>query len=141
MGVIKAAIGVCLAFVCLCGALTGLSFVVVPSCRSVTAQYDTAVVLGGGMHRDGRLAADTAIRVAEGVALYQAGKVGQLHMTGGGWSPLGITVGQSMARAALDAGVPPDAVTLEDLSQSTLQNAQFSLPMLDPAQSIIKTSA
>ena len=62
-----------------------------------------------------------------------------------GWTYLGIfparhdlqPTGAQMAALARDEGVPASAIVAETPSESTLQNAVFTLPMLDSTRGII----
>jgi uncharacterized SAM-binding protein YcdF (DUF218 family) len=105
---------------------------VVPYCADVTTPRDAALVLGAGVNKDGSLSADTAVRVDAAVALYERGLVQRVHLSGGGMVG-GVTIGERMGERARQQGLPEAAVTWEGQSQSTLQNALFSLPML-PAE-------
>lgn len=103
-----------------------------PACTTLETRpdrYDVAIILGGGMHADGRLKASSRSRIAAGVALYQAGRVDGLHMTGAG-PTLALSAGAAMAIYAQGEGVPPAALSIEEQSYSTLQNALFSMPRL-----------
>jgi uncharacterized SAM-binding protein YcdF (DUF218 family) len=97
---------------------------------------DTIVCLGAGMDADGTLH-DAAIRRVETcVALYDAGAAEKIHFTGGRAVPEGQSAGGQMAALAIELGIPITAISTEDASQSTLQNALFSQPMLNDAQSL-----
>ncbi|MCU0908647.1 MAG: YdcF family protein [Rhodobacteraceae bacterium] len=97
-------------------------------------QAAAIVVLSGGDTAAGGLAPDTALRVAQGVRLWQAGAAPVLVMSGG-TLPEGATVrvADRMAAAAEAAGVPPDAILAEAGSHSTLQNAILTADLFPPA--------
>lgn len=78
------------------------------------------VVLGGD---------DNGERVNEAVQLYWNGYADKLLMSGGplAWK---LTSAEWMKRQALIMGVPARAVILEDRSESTLENALYSLAIL-----------
>lgn len=103
-------------------------------------QADLIMVFGGGMDADGSLHRSTSDRVKKGVALYHAGASKRLHFSGGRGRPDGPAAGERMAALAQSMGVPASAISHEDSSQSTLQNALFSLPQLGPASSVILVS-
>lgn len=92
------------------------------------------VVLSGGDTAAGGLAEDTALRVAQGVRLWQAGAAPVLVMSGG-TLPEGATVrvAERMKAAAEAKGVPPDAILAEAASHSTLQNAILTADLFPPA--------
>ena len=91
---------------------------------------DVLVVLGGKMEENNTLAAQTRHRVEAAVALYEAGAAPRVHFTGG--SPRnGLPgAGEQMRALAVSLGVPAAVTSAESLSESTLQNALFSRPVL-----------
>ncbi|MCB1352446.1 MAG: YdcF family protein [Rhodobacteraceae bacterium] len=97
------------------------------------APASVIVVLGGGVRRDGTPGPDTLARTNHAIALYRAGLAPRMHFTGGHTNPRLPGLGTAMADVAIAAGVPPSAITVEDTSRSTLQNALLSRPMLPPA--------
>lgn len=117
------------AYVLLCAVLAFGSALVVPSCASVTQARDVALVLGAGIRKDGTLTPNSATRTEAGAGLYRRGLVSAVHLSGGG-AVAGTSIGETMARHAMAQGVAESALSWEGLSQSTLQNALFSLPML-----------
>ena len=101
------------------------------------APGDTIVVLGGGMDADGTLHQSTVIRVEKGVSLFAQGIAPHIHFTGGVAAGGTMSAGAQMAILAQSLGVPTTAITHEDLSQSTLQNALFSREHLSNSKRII----
>ena len=95
---------------------------------------DAIVVLAAGLNDQGQIDQVTTGRVDKGIALYQAGHAPRLHMTGGTTLDGSPSSGQQMAERAIAAGIPAEAVTFEGASRSTLQNALFSIPMLDGSE-------
>lgn len=96
-------------------------------------QAAAIVVLSGGDRPGGGLAPDTAARVAQGVALWQAGAAPLLVMSGGTLPPgEPRPVALRMQEAAEAAGVPPEAIRAEAGSHSTLQNAILTADLLAP---------
>ena len=100
------------------------------------AESDMIVVLGAGMDADGTLHQSSILRVKRGVELWKAGVAPRLHFTGGEGRPGGPSAGGQMAALAIEQGVPAEAISFEGKSQSTLQNALFSQPMLAGAKSL-----
>ncbi len=94
---------------------------------------ETIVVLGGGVRADGAPGPDSLRRVQQGIALWEAGLAPQILFTGGHRNPDVTGLADGMARVALDAGVPDSAITTENASRSTLQNALFSTEIVPPA--------
>ena len=98
---------------------------------------DIAIVLGGGRVSQDELAARTNQRVDHAAALFRSGRVARLLMTGGISYLEGTARGASeatlMRERASGAGVPPEAIWLEERSRETLGNAYFSrVDVLDP---------
>jgi len=103
---------------------------------TTTTQSDVIVVLGAGMDADGTLHRSSILRVETGVELWKAGLAPLIHFTGGEGRPGGPSAGEQMAKLAITLGVPVQATSFESRSQSTLQNALFSHPMLQDAESL-----
>lgn len=123
--------------------LTTLAFVVVFASMQSLTEPETfrpasrIVVLGGGTKPDGTLHISSKRRVEKGVILYKAGTAPMLHFTGGLPHQGGVSIGAQMAAYAQKLGVPKAAITSEDKSQSTLQNALFSASELKNDKRII----
>jgi uncharacterized SAM-binding protein YcdF (DUF218 family) len=94
---------------------------------------EVIVVLGGGVRRDGSPGPDTLARVRHGVELFRRGLAPRLHFTGGHTNPDLPGLGTAMAAVATAEGVPAAAITVENASRSTLQNALLSRTVLPPA--------
>jgi uncharacterized SAM-binding protein YcdF (DUF218 family) len=102
---------------------------------------DVIVCLGAGVSdTTGELGPNSQQRVETCVDLYLAGKAPKLAFTGAASeSPIG-DVATQMADYARTRGVPEQAMVVEPNSESTLQNALFTLPMLDNPASVILVS-
>jgi uncharacterized SAM-binding protein YcdF (DUF218 family) len=93
---------------------------------------DAIVVLGRGVDSSGRLPVAAAERVAGGVKLFQAGVAPRIIMSGrfalltDDDEPPPCTEARAMADAACAAGVPSDAILLEEQSRDTIGNAWFT---------------
>lgn len=112
-----------------------------PACARITKHFDAIVVLGGGIAPDGALGPDTSGRVDAGAALFHAGIAPHLHMTGGvDLSLLRPTTASVMKHRAAAQDVPADLITTEGASQSTLENALLSRPMLGDHDSLLLVS-
>jgi uncharacterized SAM-binding protein YcdF (DUF218 family) len=95
-----------------------------------TEPAQVLIVLGGDMEADNTLGPQTRQRVEAGVALFQAGAAPRIHFTGGSEADPGA--GEQMRALAVSLGVPAAATSAESRSQSTLQNALLSRPVLGP---------
>ncbi|MBT0956792.1 YdcF family protein [Alphaproteobacteria bacterium KMM 3653] len=94
---------------------------------------DVIVCLGAGMDPDGTLHAPAVARVRACADLHAAGRAPRVLFTGGRAVAGGPSAGERMAELAVSYGVPRGAVSHEDTSLSTLQNALFSQAFL-PAE-------
>ncbi|MFY0597222.1 MAG: YdcF family protein [Cognatishimia sp.] len=95
------------------------------------------ICLGGGMSDDGTLHPPTIKRVETCVALYHAQRAPIIAFSGGRGIPNGPAAGEQMATLAKTMGVPAKAIVTESASQSTLQNALFTLPLLRQSNDLI----
>lgn len=101
-----------------------------------TPEGAAIVVLAGGADASGTgMGPQSSKRFETGLALFNQGAARILVVSGGGEPP----VADFMAQAALAAGVPDEALLVENKSRSTLQNALFTadLERLDKAAPII----
>ncbi|MBI4785536.1 MAG: YdcF family protein [Chloroflexi bacterium] len=79
---------------------------------------DAIIVLGSAVRPSGRASPSLNARIQHGIALYKAGYASHLILTGGlGQYP--PTEAEVMRRLAAAAGVPAEAIVLEDTSHST----------------------
>lgn len=102
---------------------------------------DVIVCLGAGVtDTTGELGPNSQQRVETCVDLYLAGKAPKLAFTGAASeSPIG-DVATQMAEYARTRGVPERALIVEPNSESTLQNALFTLRLIDNPSSVILVS-
>jgi uncharacterized SAM-binding protein YcdF (DUF218 family) len=89
-----------------------------------------AVVLGSNLVSTSELGRRSAARLETAVRLYAEGRVARLHFTGGAHGP--VSVAEVMRDYAIARGVPPEAITIETRSLTTLQNALFTLREIGP---------
>ncbi|MFN0026421.1 MAG: vancomycin high temperature exclusion protein [Acidimicrobiales bacterium] len=89
----------------------------------LSAPRPVALVLGAGLLPDGQPTPMLAERVDAAVALYRAGQVRHLLMSGDN-SAAGYDEPTSMRRRALDAGVPAADITVDFAGFSTLDSCQ-----------------
>ncbi|MBS0123017.1 YdcF family protein [Thetidibacter halocola] len=120
----------------LCGTLTGLSTALVPACLRVTEPADVAIVLGAALKGD-LPTGETLARIDAAIDLHDRGLVSRLHATGSRPDGSIPSAGGLMRAYAILNGVPEGAVTAENASRSTLENALFSRPALPPGETRI----
>jgi len=82
-------------------------------CTDYRRPADGIVVFGARVYADGTPSEALADRVRTGIDLYQQGYAGKLIFSGGGAEP------QAMKRMALAAGVPEEAIVLDDRGLNT----------------------
>lgn len=88
------------------------------------------VCLAAGLGPDGRMGRYTQARARRCIAAYHAGLAPTLAFTGGNSTHQAPPTGAQMADLAQQLGVPNHAIVVENTSESTLQNALFTLPKL-----------
>ena len=100
------------------------------------------IALSGNAAQSGTVSGETEARIAKAVELYNAGAAPLLVVTGGTVSGSNPPVAEAMRDYAVAAGVPAEAILVENASHSTLQNALFSSDMagLDTSAPVIIVS-
>lgn len=91
---------------------------------------DAIVVLGSAVWPSERASPSLYARTQHAIALYRAGYAPALILTGGlgGFPP---SEAEMMRRIAVGAGVPPDALLLDDESHSTEENLANAKALMD----------
>jgi len=125
----------CLVYVVTLLALTGFSLWQKNPAAIPRAQM--IVCLGAGVDANGIAGPQAAGRAKTCAALWDAGAAPFVLFTGGNSVVGAPSGGQAMANVAQAAGLPDRAILVEHQSQSTLQNALFSEPVIGDAQAII----
>lgn len=92
------------------------------------APADAIVAVSGG---------DTPARTQEAINLYKAGWAPQLVFSGAALDTSGPSNAAAMRRQAMAAGVPDQAIVIEETSTDTTQNARNTLRLLTQAKRII----
>ena len=101
--------------------------------RDQLEKADLIVVLGGD---------DNGERVNAAISLFREGFSNKFLMTGGSvaWN---VNAAENMREQAVTMGVPYDSIIIEKESESTLENAKFSLPIVEregPQKILLVTS-
>lgn len=86
-------------------------------------QTDVAVVLGARANADGTPSLALADRVDEAVRAYRAGFARRVIMSGGVDPDTGVSEARVMRARAVQAGVPPDVIELDEGGTSTAHTA------------------
>ena len=93
-------------------------------------RVDTIIVLGSAVWPGGRASPSLNARAQHGIALYQAGYASHLILTGG-LGQYAPTEAEVMRRLAAAAGIPAEAIVLEDTSHSTEEQLTNVKRMMD----------
>jgi SanA protein len=97
-----------------------------------------AIVFGARVYSNGRLSAMLSDRVATGVALYKAGKVKALLMTGDN-STLDYDEPTAMKRTAVQMGVPESAVVVDYAGRRTYDSCYRAQSIFQVSSAILVT--
>jgi uncharacterized SAM-binding protein YcdF (DUF218 family) len=94
-----------------------------------TGFTDAILMLGAGVHHDGTPSPALRARVDQAARLYDAGYAPLIALTGGSidGKPAEALVAYQVL---IEQGIPPDAILLEDQSQTTAQNVRYITPLL-----------
>jgi vancomycin permeability regulator SanA len=99
-----------------------------------------ALVFGAGVRADGQPTAMLAGRVQAAAALYHAGRVDKLLMTGDN-SRVEYDEVTAMKRHAVGLGVPPDAVSLDHAGFSTYESCYRARAVFGLDRAVLVTQA
>ena len=91
--------------------------------------YDAAIVLGAMVRPDGSPSPALRRRVEHAAALFQAGSVGHLLMSGGAVRHP-VPEAEVMRDLALAAGIAPQRIVTETQSFNTIGNARLCAPLV-----------
>jgi uncharacterized SAM-binding protein YcdF (DUF218 family) len=97
---------------------------------------DAIVVLGATLGPGDVLTPILAERVTAAAALFAAGAAPRIVATGGVTARATRAEAAVLADALVAAGVPRDAIVVEDRAQSTRDNARFTARLLEPGARI-----
>ena len=99
-----------------------------PPGNTAADRFDAIIVLGAYVNRDGNPPPEMLARVTEGVREYERGVAPRLILTGG--ADHDFIEASIMARIAEAQGVPASNLFLEPRSINTIQNACFSVRIM-----------
>jgi uncharacterized SAM-binding protein YcdF (DUF218 family) len=119
------------AFACAVLYVTAVFFIdrTLPLSDTGSTHFDTLIVLGYPAFPDGTPRPEMRERVLEGVREYRAGVAPRMIMTGGSAHNKNIEA-HVMARLAEAQGVPASAVIEEGQALDTIQNAYYSVKIM-----------
>lgn len=100
---------------------------------------DAALVLGARVYADGRPSRFLRERVEVGVALYLAGKVDRIIMSGDGEDSSGFGEPSVMRRVAEEMGVPPEAIVEDPLGLDTYSSCMRARDVYGAASVVVAT--
>ncbi len=119
------------------GAVYGWTYLDLYPAQDDLQPTNTIVCLAAGLRADGSLDRFTEQRTRSCIASYHQGLAPKIAFSGGNSTHAAPPTGAQMAALARTEGVPASAIIAETRSESTLQNALFTLPMLDNTRGII----
>jgi SanA protein len=99
-----------------------------------------AIVFGAGLRRNGSASPVLYDRVATAAALYQAGKVSRLLLSGDN-TTLGYNEPQAMMAAALELGVPESALVMDYAGRSTYDTCYRAHAIFGLSSALLVTQA
>jgi uncharacterized SAM-binding protein YcdF (DUF218 family) len=100
------------------------------SAANLSRPADVIIVLGSAVYPGERPSPSLAARTRQAIALYQSGYAPHLIFSGGlGFNP--PSEAEAMRRIAINAGVPAEAIVLEDRSHSTEANLANSQAIMN----------
>jgi uncharacterized SAM-binding protein YcdF (DUF218 family) len=105
-------------------------YLTIPEENTALNHFDTIIVLGSPANPDGTPAPEQRERTLEGVHEYRAGVAPHIIMTGGAAHNRYVEA-HVMAELAEEQGVPDPAVFEEDHAQNTIQNAYYSVKIME----------
>ena len=121
-------------FVLLCVAVyVGAVWVVdrsLPLSNTKATHFDTLIVLGYPAYKNGTPRPEMRERVLEGVREYKAGIAPRMIVTGGAAHNHYVEA-DVMAALAKSQGVPADAIFEEQQAKDTIQNAYYSVQIME----------
>jgi uncharacterized SAM-binding protein YcdF (DUF218 family) len=100
-----------------------------PLSNTSASHFDTLIVLGYPAKKDGTPRPEMRERVLEGVREYKAGVAPRIILTGGPAHNQYVEA-HVMATLAESQGVPADAIVEEGQAQDTIQNAYYSVKIM-----------
>jgi uncharacterized SAM-binding protein YcdF (DUF218 family) len=95
-----------------------------PTGNTAQTRFDTIIILGAGLDRDGNPDPVLLSRITAGVREYERGIAPRILVSGG--EQHGHIQASVMARVAQAQGVPASAILVEPNAENTIQNACFS---------------
>lgn len=94
-------------------------------------RYQHIIVLGCGLSAGRRVTPLLAARVDKGIEAFRQNEGSVLIMSGGQGADELVAEGEAMRQYALEQGLPPDSIWVEDQSTTTAENLQFSTSLMD----------
>lgn len=100
----------------------------------MSTKYEAILLLGYALDDQDRPAPELRLRVEAAARAYAQGMADVIVASGGKAPGHDVSEAAVMARLLFEAGVPEDAVMLEDASQNTMENMRFTARLLGGAQ-------
>lgn len=101
---------------------------------------ECGIVFGAAIKWDGTAGASSLRRVQTAADLYKDKQIERIFITGGRGEGMRFTEAEVMFNVAIEEGVDPSAITLEDKSTSTWENLLYTKPFIEDCTSIVAIS-
>lgn len=100
----------------------------------MTGKYEAILLLGYALDGQERATQELRLRVQAAAQAYAQGMAERIVASGGAAPGHAVSEAEVMARLLFEAGLPREAVVLEDASQDTMENMRFSAKKLGGAR-------
>ncbi|MDD5470231.1 MAG: YdcF family protein [Candidatus Peribacteraceae bacterium] len=137
---------VLMAFLLACAVLAANLFlwfgltVLVARSGSAVLPAECGIVFGAAVRFDGTAGPSSLRRVQTAAKLYGEGQLERIFITGGRGEGMRFSEAEVMSSVALEEGVDPAAIVLEEQSRSTWENLLFVKPLLENCSSTVAIS-
>jgi len=93
------------------------------------SKSDAIVVFAGGVGESGKAGVGVQERLTQAIGLYQTGMAPRMVFSSG--FVFTMREAQLMRAVAIDSGIPPDAIVLEEQAANTYENVEFTRRILN----------
>ncbi|MDD3897202.1 MAG: YdcF family protein [Candidatus Peribacteraceae bacterium] len=101
---------------------------------------ECGIVFGAAVRFDGTAGPSSLRRVQTAATLYRDGQIERIFMTGGRGEGMRFSEAEVMSSVALEEGVDPAAIVLEENARSTWENLLFVKPLVEDCSSTVAIS-
>jgi len=101
---------------------------------------ECGIVFGAAVRWDGTAGPSSLRRVQTAARLYKEGQIERVFITGGRGEGMRYSEAQVMFNVALEDGIDPAAIVLEEKSRSTWENLLYTKPLMEDCSSVVAIS-